>query len=159
MLPELVMVMPAVMLIVDVPELNAHTKFPLSVLDTPLWISEDPVPVTISVSVPAPVFAFTFETGDCSIVPLSTVIVAVGLPEEKKTLLAADETTVAALNVNVTVVSPRPKAKPWPAVVIRAPEVVIKFVPVVAPNIESPKPAEVSVDDTTVSAVADAAAA
>lgn len=114
------------------------------------------MPETISVSVPETACTATLLTGAENVVLPATVIVAVGTPVNTM-LLAPDETVVLEANVSVTVAALPPNMKLFPVVVINAPDVVMRFVPVSGPTIDTPYPPDVMVDESTVRPVAEAA--
>ena len=124
----------------------------------PVCVRDVDAPVTITVIVPDVACTLTLLTGAVSVLPLSTVTVAVGTPVKTTLLADVDETVVVALNPIVTVAAPDPKMKLFDVAEMDALVVVIKFVPVSGPSIETPKPGVVMVDETTVSPVPDDAA-
>ena len=86
-----------------------------------------------------------------------TVTVAVGIPLKTTLLAVAEEMLVLTSNVMVTVALPPPNTNPSVFVVITAPDVEIKLVPVSGPTIETPYPLDVMVDEITVRPVPDPA--
>jgi hypothetical protein len=118
----------------------------------------DDAPVTVRLSVPVVVDACTFATFDHRLL-LLIVMVAVGTPTKNTFLKPAPADTVVVLAKPIVTVAAALNQKLCDVVVMDAVVVVMVFVPVSAPATESPKPADVSVDDTTVSAVAEAAPA
>ena len=157
LLPALVTVLLAWMLSVDVPVVKAQRKLALVVARDPVCVSVEAV--TTTVMVPVAACTLKLATGDVRELPPLTVTVAVGAPT--KTMLEAVapvEIVVAELNVTVTVAA-APKMKLLDVVVIDAADAVITFAPVKAPAIETPNPADVMVDEATVSPSAEPAPA
>ena len=112
----------------------------------------------MKVTVPDVTCVLRLLTAALIVLPPSAVTVAVGIPLNTTLLALADEINEAPPNVMVTAMAPAPKAKLFDEVVIDAADVVITFDPVSGPTIDTPYPPdEVMVDDTTESAVADAA--
>ena len=85
------------------------------------------------------------------------VIVAVGTPVKTTLLAAVEETVVVKLKPIVTVAAPFPQIKLLDVDDMEAVLAVITFVPVSGPTMDTPKPADVSVEEMTLSAVPDAA--
>ena len=109
--------------------------------------------VTTTVMVPDVVCTSTLATGAVSELPPSTVTAAVGTPLKTTLLADVDDTVVVALKPIVTVAAPVPKRKLFDVADSEAVVAVITFDPVSGPNIETPKPGVVIVEDTTVNAV------
>jgi len=101
----------------------------------------------------------TLATDEVRVLALSAVTVAVGAPVKMTLLADVDDTVVVALNVIVTVAAPVPKMKLLDVAEIDAVVAVITLLPVSGPNIETPNPAVVIVDETTVRLVEAASSA
>ena len=87
-----------------------------------------------------------------------TVTTAVGIPVKTTLLADVDETVVVRLKPIVTVAAPVPNSKLFAVADIDAVVAVMMLVPVSGPNIQTPKPGVVMVDETTVRPVAEASA-
>jgi len=155
LLPALVSVMPAGMLRLKAP-VEAETKFPF-VAATPVVVIVVQALVITTDKVPDAACELMFATEPVRVLHVVMVIVAVGIPVKMTLLADVDDTVVVALNVIVTVAAPVPKMKLLDVAEIDAVVAVITLLPVSGPNIETPNPAVVIVDETTVSPVAEAA--
>ena len=91
--------------------------------------------------------------------PCAVTVVAPGVPLKTTLLVVADATVLPESKVIVTATAPAPNAKLSVDVEIDAADVVMELVAVSGPTIDTPYPPEdVMVDETTDSAVVDAAA-
>lgn len=98
----------------------------------------EPAPETTRLIVPDPAPTFTFVTGAVSVLPPCTVTVAAGTPVKTILLVVPEFTVVVVSNVIVTCAEPPPNVKSLVDVEMTAPLVVIRFVPVRGPTMETP---------------------
>ena len=156
LLPALVIVLPTPRLSATAPESKAYKKLAL-VTAAPVTVIPVQAPPIARASVPVDVCGLMFARAPVNVLHVVTVTEAVGMPLKTTLLADVDETVVVTLKPRVTVAAPVPKRKLLEVADMDAVVAVMRLVPVSGPNIDTPKPADVIVDEMTVSPVADAA--
>ena len=141
------------------PVVEEDRKFPFrDALAPGVCVSCEPVPETITVTDPEVACTSILDTAAVIVLPPARVTVAAGTPVKTTLLVVADEMTLVAPNVIVTVAALAPNMKSVVDVVIRPPDAVIKLTPVSGPTIDTPyAPEDVIVDEMTVRPVPEAA--
>lgn len=158
MLPALVTLTPAIMLIVDDPEVDADRMFPLSTALVPVW-TRDADPEMVRSIVPLIPPMSTLKTGDTSVAPPVATNVNAGTHAKTTFLPPAEEIDALESNVRVTAESKGPKMKLSRAENTNDAPTDTRLVPC-SPETDTAYPVpDVMVDDTASSCMLDAEAA